>query len=172
MHVSIGRILSGTPIWVFVLFAYLLWAGIQRLRPRVRQLAKIWITPGFFIAWGLIGLFQRPGDFSDVLSHWAIGAVIGGALGLSLGIPMQVDRSRKLVFLPGSFLPLLRILVIFGAHYWLQVAAAIHEDQRAAYLAWDTYVSGGAAGYFLGWSVRFLQSYAKAPAAELSAGTP
>ena len=68
MTPSIAQILSGTPIWVFVLLAYLLWVGASRLLPGVRDLAKIWITPAIFIVWGLVGLFQRPGDFSEVLA--------------------------------------------------------------------------------------------------------
>lgn len=131
MHVSISDVLSGTPTWVFVLFAYLVWVGAKRLKPGVRELTKIGITPAIFIVWGLIGLFQRPGDFSTVLAHWALGVLLGGALGLAVGIPMRADRARRLVFLPGSVLPLLRILVIFGAHYVLRAAAAIHLDMSA-----------------------------------------
>jgi hypothetical protein len=167
MNVSISQVLSGTPIWVFVLFAFLIWTGATRLKPGVRELAKIWITPGIFIVWGLIGLFQRAGDFSQVLIHWVIGAVLGAALGLAFGIPLQADHPRRLVLLPGSVLPLLRILIIFGAHYVLRVASAIHPDMGATYLNWDIYVSGAAAGYFIGWSVRFLTSYKNAPQTDL-----
>jgi hypothetical protein len=168
MHVSIARILSGTPVWVFILLAYLVWIGVKRLKPGVRELAKIGITPAIFIVWGVIGLFQRPGDFSVVLAHWAVGAVIGLALGLAFAIPMQADRPRRLVLLPGSVLPLLRILVIFGAHYVLRVAAAIHPDMSETYLTWDIYVSGAGAGYFLGWAARFYMGYLKAPNADLA----
>jgi hypothetical protein len=97
-------------------------------------------------------------------------AVLGAALGLAVGIPMQVDRPRRLVLLPGSILPLLRILLLFGAHYVLRVAAAIHPDTSAAYWTWDIYVSGASAGYFAGWTVRFLRSYLKAPQIELADG--
>ena len=172
MNVSIAQILSGTPIWVFILLAYLIWVGAKRLRPGVRELSKIGITPAIFIVWGLIGLFQRPGDFSTVLAHWAVGALLGTALGLAVGIPMQVDRPRRLVLLPGSFLPLLRVLVIFGAHYVLRVAAAIHADMSATYWTWDIYVSGASAGYFAGWSVRFVRSYLTAPHVELADRRP
>jgi len=132
MNVSISQILSGTPIWVFALFAFLIWTGARRLKAGVREFAKIWITPGIFIVWGLIGLFQQPGDFSDVLFHWAIGAVLGAALGLAFGIPLQADHTRRLVLLPGSVLPLLRILIIFGAHYVLRVAGAIPATPAAS----------------------------------------
>jgi hypothetical protein len=165
MNISVADVLSGTPTWVFILFAYLVWNGVRRLQPRVREVNKIWITPGIFIVWGLIGLFLRPGDFSAVLAHWAVGAILGAALGFAFSIPMQKDRDRRLVLLPGSVLPLLRILVIFGSHYVLRVAAALHADQSAAYLTWDIYVSGASAGYFAGWSLRFMRSYAEAPQA-------
>ena len=168
MNVSVSDVLSHTPPWVFVLFAYLMWMGATRLRPGVWQLGKIWITPAIFIVWGLVGLFRRPGDFSEVLLHWVIGAALGGALGSVGSIKLTVDRPRQLVLLPGSVLPLIRIVVIFGAHYLLQVAAALHPDSRASFLTWDVYVSGASTGYFIGWSARFLQSYRHAPQADLA----
>jgi hypothetical protein len=172
MNTTISQILSGTPVWVFVLLAYLLWIGATRLKAGVRDLARIWITPAIFIVWGLIGLFQRPGDFSEVFMRWGVGAVLGAALGLAFAIPMQADRPHRRVLLPGSVLPLLRILIIFGAHYVLRVAAAMHPAGAASYLNWDIYVSGASAGYFLGWSIRFVMSYAKAPQADLTVARP
>jgi len=68
----------------------------------------------------LIGLFQRPGSFSEVLLRWAVGLVLGGALGIAFRIPMRADRPRRLVALPGSILPLLRVLIIFGAQGYLR----------------------------------------------------
>jgi hypothetical protein len=40
---SITQILTGTPIWVFVLMAYLLWIGASRLKPGVR----------YFMGWSI-----------------------------------------------------------------------------------------------------------------------
>jgi hypothetical protein len=169
MHVPVSAILCGTPAWVFLLFAYLTWTGLSRLQPRVRPLARVWIMPAIFMAWGLIGLVQRPGDPLELAARWVIGALVGGILGAAVAIPMQADRVRGYVLLPGSILPLVRVLLIFGAHYGLQVAAAIHPAERAAYLGWDTVVSGAGAGYFLGWSLRFWQGYSGAPQVELGA---
>jgi hypothetical protein len=84
---------------------------------------------------------------------------------------MQADHARRRVRLPGSALPLLRILIIFGSHYVLRVAAAIHPEMGATYLSWDIYVSGASAGYFMGWSIRFMMSYAKAPPVDLAPST-
>jgi hypothetical protein len=168
MNVSVYEVLAHTPPWVFVLFAYLVVIGFMRLRPSVRQLGKIWITPLIFVFWGLVGLFKRHVELGFVLPHWLMGAVIGGALGLLGGMTLTVDRPRQLVLLRGSIMPLVRIVLIFGAHYLLQVAAALHPENRTAFLTWDIYVSGASAGYFIGWSVRFLQSYRTAPQADLA----
>jgi hypothetical protein len=169
MNVSVYGVLAHTPPWVFVLLAYLVVMGAMRLRPSVRRLDRIWITPGIFVAWGLVGLFKRHMDLGFVLPHWLMGAVIGGAIGLlGRSMSIMVDRPRQLVLLRGSVLPLVRILVIFGAHYALQVAAALHPENRTTFLTWDIYVSGASAGYFLGWSARFLQSYRTAPQADLA----
>jgi len=141
----------------------------MRLRPSVRDVGKTWITPSIFIAWGLAGLFRRPADFSYVAMHWGVAAVIGVILGSPGGMKkMLVDRPRQLVRLRGSVLPLLRILIIFGAHYALQVAAAVHPENRETFLGWDIYVSGASAGYFFGWSLRFLRAYRTAPQVDLA----
>jgi hypothetical protein len=169
MNISASDVVSRTPPWVFVLFAYLLWIGVMRLRPSVRDVGKIWITPGIFIAWGLVGLFHRPGDFSYVAVHWGIAAVIGAIVGSLGDMPkMLVDHSRQLVRLRGSVLPLVRMMLVFGAHYLLQAAGAMHPEYRPTVLAWDIYVSGASAGYFFGWSVRFLRAYHKAPQTDLA----
>jgi hypothetical protein len=168
MNVSVYDILANTPPWVFILFAYLMWISVLRLRPSIRQLGKIFITPVIFIVWGIVGLFRHPGDFSPEAIRWTIGAVLGGALGIAGGMTFTVDRPRQLVLLRGSVMPMIRIMLIFGAHYGLQVAAALHPDQRDAWLTWDTYVSGASAGYYVGWSIRFLKSYRVAPQADLA----
>lgn len=168
MNVSVYEVLARTPAWVFVLLAYLLWIGMLRVRPSIRPLGRIWITPLIFVGWGLAGLFEKHSELVFVLPHWLMGAVIGGALGLLGSMTLTVDRPRQLVLLRGSIMPLVRIALIFGAHYLLQVGAALHPDSRNSLLTWDIYVSGASAGYFVGWAVRFLQSYRTAPQADLA----
>ncbi len=167
MNVFVRNAVSHTPLWVFALLAYLVWIGAQRLRPSVRPLVRMWIAPTIFVIWGLVGLFSREGDFAAILTRWLVGALLGGALGSAGGMPLVVDRQRRLVRLPGSVLPLARVLVIFGAHYVLQAAAAMQPTNRAALLAWDVYVSGASTGYFVAWSLRFWRSYRKAPQTDL-----
>lgn len=167
MDLPILQILANTPVWVGILCLFLIMRGVARLRPGVRKIDKVLITPLLFIAWGLYGLSQRDGTFSVVLLHWLIGAALGFALGGIGKMSLQVDEPRRLVLLPGSALPLLRIVVIFGAHYVLNVAAALHPDARAWYMGLDVYVSGASAGYFAAWALKFFRSCREAPHVDL-----
>lgn len=154
------EVLRHTPPWVYALFAYLVWAGAQRLRSGTRDLRRIAIAPAVFVVWGLAGLMGRPDPFAATLAHWLLGAAVGLALGSATRPALQIDRAqRRRVHLPGSAGPLLRNLAIFGAHYLLNVATALHPSSHGEYLRLDVYVSGFSAGYFIGWAVRFALAY-------------
>jgi len=163
MNNPIVQILQGTPIWIFALFALLIWLGIRRLRPSTMPISRVWLVPGVFIAWGLVGLFSRTGPLEVTAMHWLLAAVLGIALGVMPGMSLQVDRQRRLVRQPASTLPLLRNMAIFGAHYLLNVAAAIQPMHGERYMGWDVVVSGFSAGFFIGWAIRFALSVRSAP---------
>jgi hypothetical protein len=169
--IMILGILRGTPVWVFVLVTYLVGMGAARLRTRVTRVHRLWIMPAVFIGWGLYGLAQHGGAFPSALADWLMGSVAGLVLG---GAPRQrliADRKHGLVQQPPSVVPLLRNLGLFGAHYALNVAAAIEPALRAGLMRWDVVVSGLGAGYFIGWAARFVQSYRNAPESVLDVAT-
>lgn len=163
----IFEILRHTPVWVYLLFAYLVWMGLKRLQPSVRDVRRVYIVPVVFIVWGLAGLVQRADQLPHAGWSWLIGAAFGVALGLLLRQRIEVDRLRGRVLQPASVVPLLRNVAIFGSHYLLNVAAAIHPRDSAVYMAWDVIVSGVSAGYFIGWASRFALAYRAAPPVDL-----
>jgi len=166
------EIVRRTPPWVFALFAYLVWIGIKRLRPRARDVRAVWITPAIFIVWGLAGLWQHGGPLALTLADWLGGALVGGALGAVPAQRLTADRVRGRVLQRASAAPLLRNVVLFGAHYALNVLSAIHPGQRASLMLWDVAVSGLGAGYFAGWATRFMAAYRSAPQVDLDDSTP
>lgn len=155
------EILRGTPIWVYAVFAWLVWNGIAQLRDREIAIRPLWIMPLIFVLWGLLGLAQ-----SGAVLHWLLAALIAMPLGFHLNARLRIDRERGRVWQAASVIPLLRNLLLFGGHYVLQVAAAIDPAQRARFMDWDLLVSGLGAGYFIAWSIRFVLRYR-----EGSAGT-
>lgn len=164
------QILRGTPMWVFVLFAYLVWIGVKRLQPGVRDVRWLWITPAIFIAWGLLGLMQRNGAFAQTLTGWLMGATLGGMVGFAPDQRLVVDRVHRRVLQPACAVPLIRNVSIFGAHYGLNVAAKISPALHDVLMNWDVVVSGLGAGYFVGWALRFARNYRNAPQADLRGG--
>ena len=79
----LSGLLHGTPIWVFALFGYLLWAGIRGLTVSARKVSRVWITPAIFIAWGVIGLVMRSGPLAENLLHWFVAALVGAGVGVA-----------------------------------------------------------------------------------------
>ena len=166
----LSHIIAGTPTWVFALFAYLAWQGCQRLRPRVTTMRGVALVPTIFIVWGLYGLFTRPLAAEQVAAIWLATAAAGATLGaLTSPRRLEVDRWRGLIRQPGSIQPLLRLLLIFGGHYGLNIAMALRPDARHALTLCDIAVSDLSAGYFIGWIAAFLRIKRLAPEADLSA---
>lgn len=55
------HMLAHTPLYVFVLLAYLVWQGALSLRTRERAVWRMLIVPGLFTATGLLLPVLRPG---------------------------------------------------------------------------------------------------------------
>jgi hypothetical protein len=163
-------IITGTPWWVFLLLALLIGLGVQALRPRRIGLRRVFITPAIFIGWGLVALVLAARATPLVLPAWAAAAAVGSALAVATTrFPaLRIDRERGEVELPGSVAPLARNLIIFLAKYVLAVAIATHPVAAQLHL-WDMAVSGASAGYFAGWTFRFLARYRQDAAAALAA---
>lgn len=156
------EILSHTPTWVFVLFAVIVALGACRLRDGERDARRVCLVPALFVVFGLVGLSQH--DDASAISAWLVGAAVGLAIGSFSRPAMRSVGGHFRIFLDGSAWPLARIVVIFAAHYFLNVAAVLSFDHRVDFMRLDAAVSGMAAGYFACWLWRFLQAYRVAKA--------
>jgi hypothetical protein len=161
-------IVSHTPSWVFIVFTLLVLLGLQALKPRSIAMARVFATPAVFIAWGLVSLILAAQRAPLAPVAWALTAIAGGSLAL---LTLRLEGVRVAgpgrVHLPGSVLPLLRNVLIFGAKYVIAVLLALHPAARGQLLIWDMAVSGASAGYFIGWTLRFLIAYRRAAAMPL-----
>jgi len=169
---AFNAILTGTPWWVFVLFAVLVALGVPALRPRTMPLGRVFITPAVFIGWGLSSLVAAAKVAPLVLPVAAGAGVLGfGLAAVSVRLDaMGAEPGR--VTLPKSALPLCRNLLIFVAKYVIAVASAIRPDWRGPLLLADMAVSGLAIGYFIGWTLRLVGGYRRALRLETTAAMP
>ncbi|HEY3599376.1 MAG TPA: DUF6622 family protein [Paraburkholderia sp.] len=154
---SVEEIVRGTPVWVWILLAYLVSRGIKALKGGTAALSKLAIIPLVFAVWGIAHLVTEPSAGWQAGLAWIIGAAVGLPVGAVLAHKTRftVDRVQKTVTLPGSAIPLVLILVTFGSKFWLAVHLATSSPLTtdSTYVVLDGLVSGLVAGIFAG---RFL----------------
>lgn len=151
------QVLQNTPLWAFAVLAMLIVLGVQALRPRTVPVRRMFAVPTVFIIWGVITLATRSFSSPLLLLDWLIACGAGLAIVWRTAQPDRViiDRVRGLVTVPGSAFPLVRNLFIFAAKYVLAVAVVVAPGLRSVLVPSDVIVSGLAAGYFIGWLLRF-----------------
>jgi hypothetical protein len=161
------QILTHTPIWVFPLFAYLVWLGIKAMRARTVTIWRSLIVPAVFIVWGLSRLLASR-DFAAPLAAWLGAAAALLAVGLLTARPIDLDHSTGEIKRPGSVVPLIRNITVFALQYTVAVLAAVdpHDATTAAIVG--RAISGGTTGYFLGGTIALLRQYWKQRKADLT----
>lgn len=151
----IVSILSYTPIWVWILLAYLLLRGIKALRSREVSPSRALVLPVIFFVWALAGMFAELTDWPVGLLAFAIGLGIGFAGGWANATRLPAatfDRAKGLIWRPGSATTLVLVIVAFVAKYVLSVGLAVHPHlgAEAGFAALFGGVSGLVDGAFWG----------------------
>lgn len=154
------RILANTPVWVFVLLAYLVWQGLQALRTRTQAVWRMLIVPLVFFLMGLSRLVLAHDNAIAPLLAWLAALLLFGALGLFNGPRLEaVDKQKGVVTRPGSIGPLLRNITVFTLQYGVAVATAMKLEPHAAVAVIGHAVSGASTGYFSGWTAALWRRY-------------
>jgi hypothetical protein len=116
------EILSHTPIWVFgVLCLLLVFGGMQRFTRSVSVKRAI-IVPLAMCLWSLSLLMSRLADspaFSAAVLSWCGAVALSVLLSWLIAYPhgLLLEDAGRRVRVPGSFVPLLLMLLIFCARF-------------------------------------------------------
>ncbi len=165
------QLLLHTPVWVYLLLAYLAYQGVRALGPQTLTVRRMLAVPVLFVLIGLANLLAvRAGP--SALLVWLAALLLATPLGM-LTSPrlLAVDAEAGLVRRTGSVAPLVRNVGVFLVQYVVAVAAALHPvgQQHALLLMLGRAVSGATAGYFIGWVLAFRGQYRTAPRLALKA---
>jgi hypothetical protein len=154
------EILVHTPVWVFVLLAYLIWQGWQARRPRTQAIWRMLIVPLVFFLMGLSRLVLARDQGLEPMLAWLAAAIAFASLALFRGPQLlAVDRKKGVVTRPGSWGGLIRNVTVFSLQYGVAVATAMKLEPHAAVAIIGYAVSGASAGYFSGWAAALLRRY-------------
>ena len=122
------QIVKHTPAWVFVLFFVLLSYGYLQTRDKSVLSHRIAILPAVMILLSFYGVLSAFGLSLPVLLLWLLGVGIAVWIGLLIGAPRGVyySSTTRLYTVPGSWLPLSLMMVIFFTKYAVGVLTARH----------------------------------------------
>lgn len=150
---SFFQIVTHTPLWVWPPMAFIVWMGLQGLRPRTVPPWRLAILPLVGLALSLSGIAQsvQPGLAA---AGWAVALLAAFPLGVALG------RRRAVRYLAdgrleiaGGWFMLGFGLAIFAARYALGVLFGVAPAVKAEplWIGLAGAVGGIVAGIGLGW---------------------
>lgn len=161
----LGQILLHTPIWVYVLFVYLVMRGIRARKAGETTLLKLAIIPALLTIWGVTDLTRLYGLNLLSLCPWTVAFAAGALIGWMLlrGQRLDIDRSRGIIRRPPDFTVLPLVLLAFAAKYAFGVIAAAapamltEPSFRLADLLSSGLFAGIFAGKFTSYATRFMK---------------
>lgn len=132
---GLSAIVSHVPPWVWILFAFLVFLGLRRLRARTVPPFVIAIAPAAFLIWSLSSL---PGHAAIAgwplaIGIWIAGFLVGAGSFMVLPDKPATRDAAGRYRLPATVTPLLQYLAVFVIRFALAIWAAI--DHAAAPVA-------------------------------------
>ncbi len=156
----IRNAITGTPFWVWGIFAYLLFVGIKSRHDHVVYLPKLFIVPAVLL--GLKYKVFMTGNSTDVLVYIA-SMIVGIGIGFFIAskIPIKVLKDLKSIELPGTYSTFVILLSFFFIKYIFGYLKGTNPDLAAEYFVFDILFSALFSGYFLGRAISYLYRFLK-----------
>lgn len=156
-------IVTHTPVWVWVLFIFLLSRGLKARQPATVTLERLAIIPGIFLVWDIYDLVVYRDLTLVTVVLWVAGIVVGAALGYVLikrTVVTRTDKPRTL-FRQADYTALPFMMLAFAVKYVLGVMNAISPQtlQQPAISALAIVSGGVFAGVFIGKFARYVGVY-------------
>jgi uncharacterized protein DUF6622 len=147
-------ILRDTPLWVWCVAGFVLWRGHTLTRPQITSGSRLFALPAAFLVISLVAAVTTFDAGAPVIVAWALGALTATFAWVLRPQPADLlfNRQNRTYRVPGSWAPLVLIIVAFCARYAIGIALAQHGDLRASRLFGmsSALIFGGISGAFLG----------------------
>lgn len=165
MFEQLTGILTHTPVWVWVLFVFLVSRGIRARRPATVTLEKLAVIPTIFLLWDIYDLVMYRSLSVTTLSMWFAGILAGAALGYVLIRPTAVTRvaAPRTLYRQADYTALPFMMLAFAVKYVLGVMSAIAPQtlQQPAISALAVVSGGVFAGVFIGKFTRYVGAFSR-----------
>ena len=152
-------ILSHTPIWVWAVFALVIFMGLQRTRDRAMPIWRLLLLPVVMLG---LAASSLAGTGASALPAIVVGVMIGGVCGWLLERDGATRRlANGQIWLRGEWLSLVQVVAIFVFRYATSVAVALNPGlaDNAAYHLGMALVSSLLSAMILGRTLARLRVY-------------
>ena len=114
-----GGILSHTPIWVYVLFAVLVFFGVKQSKPRQVSQMMVVALPVAMLVLSLAGVLSGFGIVLLSIVFWLVGLVLSQLFNrvFKLTSYAEYDLHNQSFLIQGSWVPLMLMMAIFFTKY-------------------------------------------------------
>ena len=151
---SFFQIVAHTPLWVWPLMAFVLWLGLQGLRPRVVPRWALAILPAVGLATSLAGIAQSANPVWATTA-WTLALLVSLPLGWAAGQgrPVRLRPEDGRIEIAGGWFALVFGVSIFAVRYAMGVLFGILPALRAEpfWISLSGAVGGVIAGIGIGW---------------------
>jgi len=129
----LAQIIASTPKWVFLVFFVLLWYGWMQSRTRNTGRVRVLMLPMIMIFLSLGGVFSSFHGQLASLGAWGVGFLVGAGVNHLIGTPRGVRyiAETKRFYIPGSWTPLVLMMVIYFTKYVDGAMTAMRPDIQA-----------------------------------------
>jgi len=123
-------ILQHTPIWVFGLFIGLVFLGYTQTKLRLLSIKRLIIFPIVMLCLSALGIASSFGIHFLSLAIWLCGIALAFAITYWIASPRGVYylKNERVFSVPGSWLPMVLIMVIFFTKYTVGVLLVLHPE--------------------------------------------
>lgn len=160
---TIVNILMHTPLYVYILFFYLMLAGTMASRDRVISIFKPMILATVFLGMSLSMLVSSTLEFWMIIETWTAFLLVGILLGWFQVYRknIKVDKKKKLIFLPGTWTTFAIILITFISKYYCGYVR--YQDpqlfEKLSFQVFAIAISGCSSGLFMGRLINYFYRY-------------
>lgn len=120
------EIIVHTPLWVFMLFAFLLFLSFMQTKDRKISLKRVFLLALIMLLLSFLGMVSAFGINFSNLAMYLVALFLGIFLNIKLNLPRgsRYLEEEKLFFIKGSFIPFILIMGIFFTKYFVGVVTA------------------------------------------------
>lgn len=171
MFHQIYEIALQTPWWVYLLFLILVKIGIKASKKNVITMKKLFIIPIVFSIMSIHTLIVSFRIDTTTISTWIGSILCGMLLGWILvrNQEVKVDKEKWLIELPGTWMTLTIILIVFISKYYF--GYELTADPKLVNQSWFEFsllfISGACTGMFIGRTLFYLRKFKTSQSTQL-----